>query len=407
MSRLKKNALIGLAGAWLVACAPALAAEPAKAAIDGLWDATVQVKSGTVPFRLRLDGGPASVKAVYFDGERPVRASTGGHFHDGTLDIEFASYASKLDAKLNGGELRGTIGALPFTAKRHVAVADQTANAPKIDGVWEVPIDSAKGEKAWRLIVQQKPTGVYASILRIDGDTGTISGGYDGSKFNLSRFAGERPTSLTVTPQPDGALSLVLIDQFDRRELKAVRPAAARQAGLAAPTDPTRHTSVQNPSDAFRFSGADLGGKSVTNADPRFKGKVVLLNIMGSWCPNCHDEAPFLAELDAKYRAKGLRVVGLDFEGPEQVHDLSRLKAFIARYGLKYTVLVGGERSEVNAKLPQAVNLNAWPTTFFIDRHGRVHSVHVGFPSRGSGQFDRQARADISHEIETLLAEKG
>ncbi len=134
---------------------------------------------------------------------------------------------------------------------------------------------------------------------------------------------------------------------------------------------------------------------------------MVLLNIMGSWCPNCHDEAPFLAELDAKYRAKGLRVVGLDFEGPEQVHDLSRLKAFIARYGLKYTVLVGGERSEVNAKLPQAVNLNAWPTTFFIDRHGRVHSVHVGFPSRGSGQFDRQARADISHEIETLLAEKG
>ena len=380
--------------------------EPPGAAVDGVWDAAVQLKDTSVPFKLRLSGDAAHVKATYFDGERPVQASTGGTFKDGQLHVEFASYASKLNAHLDGEGLEGTIGNLPFEAHRHVQKA-AVKGAPSIAGVWEVPVDTAKGEKAWRLIVDQKPTGVYATILRIDGDTGTISGRYDGQAFALSRFAGERPTTLKITPQADGSLALILVDQQGPRELKAVRPAEARKAGLATPTDPTHHTSVQSAAEVFRFNGKDLEGKAVSNLDPRFKGTVVLLNIMGSWCPNCHDEAPFLAELDAKYRAKGLRVVGLDFEGPDQVNDLSRLKAFIARYGLKYTVLVGGERSQVNERLPQAVNLNAWPTTFFIGRDGAVHATHVGFPSRGSGPYEKQARADIDREIETLLAEKG
>ncbi len=396
-----------LAAAISMGSFTARSAEPQGAPIDGVWDATVQLKDATIPFKLRLSGDAAHVKATYFDGERPVNASTGGTFKDGQLHVDFASYASKLDAHLDADGLQGTIGALPFEAHRHVDKAP-VKGAPAIGGVWEVPVDTNKGEKAWRLIVDQKPAGVYATILRIDGDTGTISGRYDGQGFDLSRFAGERPTALKITPQADGALDLVLIDQQGKRELKAIRPVEARKAGLAAPTDPTRHTSVQSPADAFRFSGKDLQGKSVSNLDPRFKGKVVLLNIMGSWCPNCHDEAPFLAELDAKYRAKGLRIVGLDFEGgQEQIDDPSRLKAFIARYGLKYTILIGGVRSQVNEKLPQAVNLNAWPTTFFIGRDGKVHATHVGFPSRGSGPYEKQARADIDREIETLLAEKG
>ena len=386
--------------------APAFAAESAP--ISGVWDATVTVKDNPIPFRLQLATEGGAVKATYFDGERPVRASTGGSFKDGDLHVDFASYAAKLDAHLDNGVLRGTIGALPFEARRHAPDAP-ARKAPPIAGVWEIPLatPSPKGEKAWRLIVDEKPTGTYASILRIDGDTGTISGKYDGSSFNLSRFAGERPMALKITPQKDGSLALALSDGGGRTDYRAIRPAEARKAGLAAPNDPAHFTSAPK-TEAFRFSGKDyISGKTVSNLDPRFKGKVVLLNIMGSWCPNCHDEAPFLAELDAKYRARGLQIVALDFEStPDQITDPARLKAFIARYGLKYTVLLAGVRSEVNEKLPQAENLNAWPTTFFIGRDGKVHSTHTGFPSRGSGAYQTKARADITREIETLLAQK-
>jgi len=384
--------------------APALAAPPAT--VDGTWDATVRVKDTDIPFKLQLSGAPDHVKATFFDGERPVNASTGGSLKGDQLHVAFASYASALDARLADGVLRGTIGGLPFEGHRHHSPATSAAKAPSIDGVWEIPVDTPKGEKAWRLIVRQRPAGVYATILRIDGDTGTISGGYADGAFHLSRFAGERPTSLVISPQGDGSLGLVLTDFSGRRELKALRPDAARTAGLAGPTDPTRHTAVRDTKERFRFSGVDLTGRTVTNSDPRFKGKVVLVNIMGSWCPNCHDEAPFLAALDAKYRARGLEIVGLDFENADQLKSLDRLKAFIARYQLRYNILVGGERSEVNDRLPQAVNLNAWPTTFFLDRQGRVHSVHTGFPSRGSGAYEVEARSQITREVEALLAAK-
>ena len=389
---------------------PARAAR-APAAIDGTWDATVTVKGADIPFRLRFSGPDRAVRATFFDGEQPVNASTGGALSGRRLHVEFASDAKALDARLEGGVLRGTLGAWPFEAQRHIptkagAAQVTTGKAPSIAGVWEIPVETEKGEKAWRLIVRQTRTATYATILRIDGDTGTISGGYANGAFHLSRFAGTRPMLLTITPQADGTLSLVVHASSGRHELTALRPAAARTAGLAAPNDPIRHTSVRNPAEAFRFSGVELGGKTVTNADPRFKDKVVLVNVMGSWCPNCHDEAPFLAELDARYRARGLRVVGLAFETPEELTSLTRLKAFVSRYHLRYTVLVGGDRDQVNQRLPQAVNLNAWPTTFFLDRRGRVHSIRAGFPSQGSGPYDLQARAAISREIESLLAEK-
>jgi thiol-disulfide isomerase/thioredoxin len=76
---------------------------------------------------------------------------------------------------------------------------------------------------------------------------------------------------------------------------------------------------VSNPAEPFRFSFPDLNGRMVSNTDARFEGKVVLVNISGSWCPNCHDEAPFLAGLYEKYRSRGLEIVTLSFEEPEQL----------------------------------------------------------------------------------------
>jgi thiol-disulfide isomerase/thioredoxin len=397
---------LGAAGGAVRSAASAAAATAARPSIEGMWDATIRVKDADVPFRMRFSGSDRAVTVTYFDGERPVNASTGGALSGDRLHVDFASYASQLDARLHDGVLRGALGVWPFEAHRHTAAKAGVGKAPDIAGVWEIPTETEKGEKAWRLVVRQTPMTTYATILRIDGDMGTISGGYANGAFHLSRFAGERPSTLVITPQPDGTLSLLVHASSGRHDLKALRPAAARAVGLAAPDDPARHTGVRNPAEAFRFSGVEIDGKTVTNADPRFKGKVVLVNVMGSWCPNCHDEAPFLAELDARYRSRGLQVVSLAFENPDELKSLTRLKAFVARYNLRYEVLVGGDRDQVNARLPQAVNLNAWPTTFFLDRHGRVHSVHVGFPSQGSGPYDVAARAGIAREIEGLLAQK-
>jgi thiol-disulfide isomerase/thioredoxin len=129
------------------------------------------------------------------------------------------------------------------------------------------------------------------------------------------------------------------------------------------------------------------------------------VNITGSWCPNCHDEAPFLAEVYRKYRAQGLEIVALSFEEADQLKDPTRLRAFLARYGIEYTVLLGGTTDEAPAKLSQALNWDAWPTTFFLGRDGRVRKVHTGFPSKASGDLYTQATREFTEQVEHLLAE--
>jgi thiol-disulfide isomerase/thioredoxin len=397
--------------ALLFAIAPAAFAQtnttPSPA---GLWDATITFNGQDIPFRLQIAGDGSNLQGWLFNGDDKVVAS-GASFQNGSLVLNFDSYAAKLEAKLQDGALVGQYGPMlkknyPITAHRHQAMVNSSASAPSINGLWEVAVKSSKGEQAWRLIVQQKSAmDVSAAILRVDGDTGALTGSYKDGKFVLSHFSGGRPALMILTPASDGTLAIDMSDLHGKSQLTASRPDVARAKGLPPPTDPDHHTSVKDPSAPFKFSFPDLNGKIVSNTDARFQGKVVLVNITGSWCPNCHDEAPFLAELYRKYRSQGLEVVALSFEEGDQLTNPARLRAFMKEYGIDYTVLLGGTPDDRDAKLTQPVNLNSWPTTFFLGRDGRVRFVHAGFPGPASGDLYRQATREFNAQVESLLAE--
>jgi thiol-disulfide isomerase/thioredoxin len=263
-------------------------------------------------------------------------------------------------------------------------------------------VKSSKGESAWRFLVRQNGAQVAATILRIDGDTGELAGRYQDGKYVLSHFSGARPALLIVEPDADGSLHLLM---NGATEYTAVRPETAQAEGLPTPTDPEFHTGVKDPSERFLFAFPDVNGKLVTNNDPRFEDKVVVVSILGSWCPNCHDEAPFLAALYRKYHEQGLEIVGLSFEEAEQLADPVRLRAFVKKYGIEYPVLLCGMPEQATEKMPQLDNFNAWPTTLFLGRDGRVKMVHAGFPSVGSGEVYEQTKKDVEAEVERLLAE--
>jgi peroxiredoxin len=294
----------------------------------------------------------------------------------------------------------------PFAVRATRAGAHEPSprdSAPKIAGVWVIPNKSGKGEAAWRFVVQQSGAKADATILRVDGDTGTISGGWRNGKFVLSHFDGARAHLLQITPQSDGTLDIM---QDANTKYTAYRPEAARAKGLPEPTDPNQHTTIKDPSEPFHFNFPDLTGRPVSNTDARFHGKVVLVEITGSWCPNCHDEAPFLEEMYRKYGPQGLEVVSLSFEEPDQLKDPTRLRAFVRKYGLQFPVLLGGDPDTAESKLTQLVNWNTWPATLFIDRKGLVRGIHSGFPSPGSGELYREAQDEFNVQIGRLLAEK-
>ena len=392
----------------------ALTAFPSRAAaqpVNGLWDATVLVNNGAleIPFRFELSGSGSNVKGAFFNGDDKT-TSTSGSFQAGVLSLSFDELGTRLDATLKDGRLegqysRGTRGApYPFAARRFTPAAAGETNIPSIAGLWNVQVGkSSKGEAAWQLIVRQSGAEVSAVILRIDGDTGTLTGTFRDGTFALSHFSGARPLRLELKPASDGTLTVV---QNKETPLTALRAEQAAAKGLPQPSDPSRFTSVKDPTEPFRFSFPDLEGKVVSNTDPRFQGKVVIVAIGGSWCPNCHDETPFLVELYKKYKKQGLEIVELSFEEEAQIKNPVRVKAFNKRYGVEYTVLIPGEPKELNDKVPQGLNLNSFPTTFFLGRDGKVRSAHAGFAGKASGKFHIEMKEDITALVERLLAEK-
>ena len=383
----------------------------AQQPIAGRWDATIQINGVETPFPLEISGSGANVTASFFNGDDPY-PSTQGRFENGKLVLNWDYYAATLEATLKDGVLDGQYtgtrrmkGPFAIRATRAAAVKPGAVSlmVPSIDGLWEIPNKSGKGELAWRFIVQQSGLKADATILRVDGDTGTISGSFQNGKFVLSHFDGARAHLLEITPSGDGTLDIL---QDGKTKLTAYRPAAARAKGLPEPTDPDLHTTMKDPSEPFRFSFPDLNGRVVSNADARFRGKVLVVEITGSWCPNCHDEAPFLAEMYRKYGKQEFEIVSLSFEEVDQLKDPTRLRAFVKKYGLEFSVLLGGDPDEANAKLTQLVNWNTWPATLFIDRKGLVRGIHSGFPSSGSGDLFRQAKDQFNIEVGRLLAEK-
>ena len=399
-----------------LAVAGALATPASAGDLDGVWDAVIKYNGVDLPFRIEFGGDGAGFAGSYLNGDVKVN-STSGKLEGKTFHLNFDHYLTQLDGTLEGGKVDGKFQSTSsrggdsrqsdFHAERARPTPAAAGDVPKIAGLWELPVESPKGEKSWRFIVRQDGEEVSASILRVDGDTGTLSGRFKDGKFVLAHFSGVRPLRVEVTPNADGTLRVV---QFGRpgvgKDLVAYRPEAARAKGLPEPADFAKHTTIADPSKPFRFKLPDLDGKTVSSDDARFKGKVIVAVVTGTWCPNCHDEAQYLVQLHKKYRDQGLEVVALDFEEiAEQESGYKRARAFIAKYGVEYPYLLGGDPVEMWVQVPQAVNLNSWPTTFFVGRDGLVKRVHSGFASPASGDFYKQATQQFDETVRSLLAE--
>jgi peroxiredoxin len=400
----------------------ALASRPAS--IDGNWEGTATVRGQQVPLHLRIFGPPSALKAALINGPEET-ASSSATFKDGKLVVAFNYFARTLEATLSGenqDQLTGTFGLtstspkaaprLPVTLHHAASTPASTNPGPDIHGDWEIAVTSNKGESAWQLRVAptKQPALIHAVIQRIDGDTGSLYGSWDGHQYTVSHFTAAGAALYSLTPQPDGTLLVSNLiapesQKAQARDLVARRPAEARKLNLAPPTDSTQQTRIKDPSTPFTFSFPDLSGKLVSNTDPQFRNKVVIVAIGGSWCPNCHDEAPFLESLYQQFHARGLEVVDLSFEEDDQLQNPERLRAFIKRYGLTYTVLVAGTPDDLNQKITQADHLNSWPTSFFLGRDGRVREIHAGFAGPANPQAHEQLQHEVTTLIEKLLAE--
>jgi thiol-disulfide isomerase/thioredoxin len=214
----------------------------------------------------------------------------------------------------------------------------------------------------------------------------------------------------------DGSFVYMLTGMVDGDTLRGVFHAglrtqtvwtAVRSRGEAHLTPPTELTTADTTAP-FAFAFPDLDGRIVSNTDERFRGKVVLVDVFGTWCPTCHDAAPLLRKLYDAYHDRGLEIVGLAYEvtGDPGV-DGALVRRYREKFGLEFPLLLAGiNDTELAAEtLPQLNGFTAFPTSIFLGRDGKVRLVHAGFYGPATGPQHIKLVEEFHATIEQLLAE--
>lgn len=412
--RVKSLSLSFTVAAWTVYFATFVFAQNAGSNGNSpadIWIGSAQVNSREVPFRLEVLGSGDHVRAALINGRDRSVASSGSYL-DGRLVLHFDYYANTLDAAIEHGVLTGTFSgrgrSVPIRAERNGKAQAVDARPVHIGGIWEVAVDDgAKGEHTWKLRVRQTGPSVDAVIERIDGDTGNLYGVWRDGAFMVSHFTAAGPNFAVLRPQADGTLQVETAAHGGATQsFPAHRASPIRNVALETSDDPLRHTSLKNPQERLEFSFPNLNGKLVSSRDSEFAHKALIIGIGGSWCPNCQDEAPFLEELYSKYHSRGLEVVELSFEESSQLQDPVRLRAVIRRYGITYPVLIAGTPDQLKEKFPGVVNLDCWPTTFFVGRDGLVKAIHTGYAGPATGTDNHDLQNELTALVERLLIGK-
>jgi thiol-disulfide isomerase/thioredoxin len=154
----------------------------------------------------------------------------------------------------------------------------------------------------------------------------------------------------------------------------------------------------------IKFEFPDLDGNLVKYPDNRFKGKFVILQIMGSWCPNCLDEAAFFQELYENYHENGLEIVALAFENSAEFETAKKnVQRFKTKVGAEYPFLIAGisKKQAASEALPFLDGVKAFPTSIFINKEGKVIKIHTGFSGPGTGKYYEE----LKKEVEVLVRE--
>ena len=413
VSSLKSLVILLLAALSLIACSR----KPLDAV--GIWRGFIKNPSGeAVAFTLEVKKeGNLLVGSLVNGDERTT--STSGSFDGNTLKLAFDFYDAQLTAQIENDELSGVFERqwqkktlqkeLSATRGERMVLARPPAEKRRgIGGEWILQVGEPPQQRFWRAAFRQQGSEVRGTIIPVSGDWGELSGTFEKGELILNRFDGINSrvfkARLTAEGKLDGFVDLGLFDP--KRKVIAERLDKRNKANISALPDPSNYTKMSNSAEPLRFNFPDLEGHLVASTDGRFRNKVVVVSITGSWCPNCHEEAPVLQDYYNRYREQGLEVVALAFEYTgDSERDREQLKIFTRRHNITYPMLLAGstEEGEMQRKLPQLVNFGAYPTTIFIGRDGLVKRIHAGFEGKATGERYTKLKNEYENLIKELL----
>jgi len=336
---------------------------------------------------------------------------------DDSLFISMPFFESDFRVRLhaNGswtGKWIGGIGtgfeSMPFEAtfNQPERIASHAVPSHDISGKWQVTILRANGTPRPAIAnFRQRGNYLEGTFLTPTGDYRFLEGVVSGDTMRLSCFDGSHAylfSALLKDQQITNGMFYSGVSTLEKW--------SAQRNDVAALPDTIPVIAMKPEQEKISFTYPDLDGRMVSLNDERFRNKVVLVQIMGSWCPNCMDETAFLSKFYQENRAKGVEVLALAYElSTDAQRSKSSLLKFQQRFQVAYPMLNTGvtvtDELRTEKTLPQLTGIRAFPTLIFIDKKGKVRKLHQGFYGPGAPEQYEVFKTDFYRTVLALLSE--
>jgi thiol-disulfide isomerase/thioredoxin len=412
-----KNLLIGL---FVLVCEISFAQKPTRSPYHiraGEWRGVLTLNDTTeLPFTFTLDLQPARNTLTIHNATENIQVENlliKGDSINWHMPVFDSWFRCKIDS-LGGfhGRFYNRAASKPYELKfraecgrsrfYNLTSCDRTAN---YSGKYECDFSPGTADSSKAIgIFKQTGWKITGTFLTETGDYRFLEGELvNCNELAVSCFDGSHAFLFKMKPGRDGKyIGFVWYGKYGHENW------TAKSNENFQLRDPEKLTFVKDSSN-INFTFNDLNGKPVSLSDPKFKGKVVIIQIMGSWCPNCMDETAWMTDVYKNYNSQGLEVIGLAYE---RSSDTAIANANIRRlqkhYGVDYTLLNTGKsgRDAASASLPFLNGIMSFPTTIYIDRSGKVRMVYTGYNGPATGVAYEKDSAEAIRLIQQLLAEK-
>jgi len=393
-----------------IACKP-----PINDLKTGTWRAILETNSGAeIPFIFQVSQSEGKKAIHIINGAENIKVE--GLMSGRNVTIPLPSFGSEIKAKLTSSGLEGAWirhlpnkdSEIPFRAEYNIKKRFVDSEAPmyNITGRWRTRF-VAEGRADSTIAVGefiQKGALVKGTFLTASGDYRYLEGSVSGDKLSLSAFDGAHAYLFTATIKGPQTIS----EGKFYAGASAVEDWSASKNAQASLPDAYSLTSLKEGTSSIEFNFESLDGKPVSLKDDVFENKIIVVQLFGSWCPNCVDEMKYLVQFYNKYHKKGVEVVGLAYErSGEKEWAKKAVGKLKQRLNVPYPLLLTGyTHKEVVKSMPQIVDFKSFPTTIVIDKNKKARKIHTGFTGPATGAHYANFIKEFEAQIDMLLAEK-
>ncbi|SNQ43468.1 peroxiredoxin family protein [Cellulophaga lytica] len=410
---MKKLGILFIISIFVISCS-----EPKKITLQkGNWLAKLQVQDNKdLPFSFFIDYNDQNeIEIQVFNAEEVITVDEIVVKND-SITIKMPVFEGYLKGKFTPHKITGNFvkesldRVVPFTAiyTNNILERFATTNSPKVNvtGIWETVFSPNTNESyIAKGIFKQVDAKVTGTFRTTTGDYRYLEGVVDGDSLKLSTFDGAHAFLFTAK-----ATDSVLEGTFYSGNHFKEPFIAKRNKRYELPAD-TSLTYLNEGYKKLDFSFPDENNNLISLTDAAYKNKVVIVQIMGTWCPNCLDETKFLTEFLTEHKNKDLEIISLAFEYAKTKESaFNKIRRLKEKVNVPYPILLAqygnSSKQQAQQKLPMLNHILSYPTTILIDRNGDVRKIHTGFNGPATGEKYKEFKTDFTNTINRLLKEK-